>query len=321
MREAGTRVALLDRRLVLVSGKGGVGKTTLAATLGRLAAAQGRRTLLCEIEGTGDLAAALGLDALDYRPRLVRTGLFAMSMDLESQLDEYLRAYTRLPFLGRIGPLAKSLSFVATAAPGVQEMLVVGKLADETVRRYDLVVADAPATGHIVSHLTAPQIVGALARVGLIRSQTGRIAAFLSDPERTGLVIVTTPEEMPVGETLELAARVRHETAVDLAGVFVNRVRPVLFNRREEQVARRLARPTLSAVIERHLDGDVNAIFDAGRMASALRHSDAAQIRRLRAGLGAGVPLALLPDVLAAPSTRDPLEVLEDAMRAELGLE
>lgn len=284
------------------------------------AAQQGRRTLLCEIEPTGDIATTLGTDPLGYEPREVSPNVSAMSMDLEAQLREYLRVYTHVPLLGRLGPVAKSLTFVATAAPGVREMLVVGKLADETVHHYDLVVADAPATGHIVSHLAAPRTVNELARVGLIRSQTERISAFLSDPARTGLVIATTPEEMPVSETLELADRVRRETTVDLAGVFVNRVRPALFNRPEEQVMERLARPGALAELERHADGDLGAVFDAGRMAAALRHSDAAQIQRLRAGLGPAVPLVLLPFLFAPSSNREAVTLVARSLGEELDL-
>ncbi len=121
--------------------------------------------------------------------------------------------------VGRIGPLAKAFDFVATAAPGVREILTVGKLCYEVrERNYDLVVVDAPATGHIVGQLAAPQAINDLVKVGLIRLQTDWMLDILSDPRRTGLVAVTTPEEMPVTETIELAERVAAETTVRPVG-------------------------------------------------------------------------------------------------------
>ena len=129
-----------------------------------------------------------------------------MSMDTEASLREYLKLHLRIPVVGRIGPLAKAFDFVATAAPGVREILTVGKLCWEVrERHYDLVVVDAPASGHIVGQLAAPQAINDLVKVGLIRSQTDWMLEILSDARQTGLVAVCTPEEMPVSETLELA--------------------------------------------------------------------------------------------------------------------
>ena len=131
-------------------------------------------------------------------------------MDTEASLREYLKLHLRIPVVGRIGPLAKAFDFVATAAPGVREILTVGKFCWEVrERHYDLVVVDAPASGHIVGQLAAPQAINDLVKVGLIRSQTDWMLDILSDPRQTGLVAVCTPEEMPVSETLELAERVR----------------------------------------------------------------------------------------------------------------
>ena len=112
----------------------------------------------------------------------------------------------------------------------MREILTVGKLCYEVrENHYDLVVVDATSTGHIIGQLAAPQAINQLVRVGLIRLQTDWMLDILSDPASTGLVIVTTPEEMPVNETMELAGRVREETTVDLAAVVVNRVLPELF--------------------------------------------------------------------------------------------
>ncbi|RLE22373.1 MAG: anion-transporting ATPase, partial [Actinobacteria bacterium] len=142
--------ALLDLDLLWVTGKGGVGKTTTAAALAEVAARHGRRTLVCEMDAKGALANAFDVGTLSFEPTQVAPGLDAMAMNTEDSLREYLRLFVRIPFLGRIGPLAKTFDFVADAAPGVREILGVGKLCYEVKEEtYDLIVVDAEARGHI----------------------------------------------------------------------------------------------------------------------------------------------------------------------------
>jgi len=144
----GTVPDLLDLKLVFVTGKGGTGKTTVAAALAQLAALHGKRVLLCEGDGKGDVASLFETAPTDFDAREVAPGVFAMSMDTEASLREYLKLNLKIPVVGRIGPLAKAFDFVATAAPGVREILTVGKFCYEVrERHYDLVIVDAPATG------------------------------------------------------------------------------------------------------------------------------------------------------------------------------
>jgi len=198
--------------------------------------------------------------------------------------------------VGRIGPLAKAFDFVATAAPGVREILIVGKLCYEVREgHYDFVVADASATGHIVGQLAAPQAINEHVKVGLIRSQTDWMLDILSDPERTGLAVVTTPEEMPVNETMELSRRVKEETTVELAAVIVNRVLPELFGRTEEEVFEQLRRSENVANLSELARGDVEPILEAARLAVTLRRTGAGHLERLRAGIDPRVPMMYLP--------------------------
>ena len=130
-RLRGVTTQLLDKQLIFVTGKGGVGKTSVAAALAYLAAGAGKRTLVCEMDAKGALAAALDVATLEFTPRLVQEHLEAMAMDTEHALREYLKLFVRVPLVGRLGPLARTFDFVADAAPGVKEILGVGKLAYE----------------------------------------------------------------------------------------------------------------------------------------------------------------------------------------------
>ena len=218
---------LLDRKLLFVTGKGGVGKTTIASALALLGAQQGKKTLLAEVDAKGNLSDFFETGPTKFAERQIAPNLFAMSMDTEESLKEYLSLQLRLPLIARIGPLARTFDFVANAAPGVKEILTVGKFVWEVRRkRFDLIVVDASATGHIVGQLAAPQAINELVQVGLVRDQTGWMLDILRDPAQTGVVIVAAPEEMPVNETIELAGRIGEETVVDLAAVVVNRVLP-----------------------------------------------------------------------------------------------
>jgi anion-transporting ArsA/GET3 family ATPase len=281
---------------VFVTGKGGVGKTTVAAALAQLAADQGKRVLLCEVDAKGDLTALFEGPPTAFVEREVVPNVFVMSMDTEASLREYLKLHLRIPVVGRIGPLARAFDFVATAAPGVREILTVGKLCWEVrAGRYDLVVVDAAATGHIVSQLDAPQAINDLVKVGLIRTQTDWMLEILGDPQRTGLVAVATPEEMPVAETLQLAERVGNETSVRLSAVVVNRVLPELFGRREEVVFEEVADRANRVALSESVGGDVGPLLDGARLAVTMRRTRADHLDRLRAGLDPDVPVLLLP--------------------------
>ncbi len=291
-----TAPGLLDLRLVFVTGKGGVGKTTVAAALAQLAADRGQRVLACEVDAKGDLSSLFEAPPTGFTEREVAPGVFAMSMDTEASLREYLKLNLKIPVVGRIGPLAKAFDFVATAAPGVREILTVGKLCYEVrEHHYDLVVVDAPATGHIISQLAAPQAINDLVKVGLIRSQTDWMLEILSDPTRTGLVAVTTPEEMPVAETLELAERVAAETTVRLSAVVVNRVLPELFGRNEEEIFEELRRPEPVATLSERAGGDVEPVLEGARLAVTMRRTRVGHLERLRKGLDPAVPVLYLP--------------------------
>jgi anion-transporting ArsA/GET3 family ATPase len=290
---------LLDRKLLFVTGKGGVGKTTIAASLALLASQQGKRTLVGEVDAKGNLADFYETGPTSFREREVSPGLWAMSMDTEESLKEYLRLQLKVPLIAKIGPLARTFDFVANAAPGVKEILTVGKFLWEVrARSYDLIVVDAVATGHIAGQLAAPSAIQELVQVGLVRDQTGWMLDILGDPAQTGVVIVSAPEEMPVNETLELVDRLGTETVVDLAAVVANRVLPELFGRGEEEVFDRLRAVPEDALTDA-VGGPVHQLLDGAELAVSLRRTRSVHLARLRDELPEGTPVLYVPYLFA----------------------
>jgi anion-transporting ArsA/GET3 family ATPase len=313
-------VDLLDRRLLLVTGKGGTGKTSVTAALALLASQRGQRVLACEVDAKGDLADFFESSPSRFRPHEVQPGLFAMAMSTEESLQEYLHIQLRLPAVARLGPLARALDFVATAAPGVREILTIGKLVWEArERHFDLVVADAAPSGHVVGQLVAPRAIDELVRVGPVHDQTGWMLEILGDPAVTGLVVVTTPEEMPVNETIELVARVRAETNVDVAAIVVNRVLPELFSRTDEEVFERLRQPAVAGALSGAAGGPADTVFEAARLAVTLRRTRAGHLERLRRAVPADIPLLFLPYLFARGHGLRTTAQTADALSGELG--
>ncbi|MCI0679034.1 MAG: hypothetical protein L0Z63_08325 [Actinobacteria bacterium] len=220
---------MLDGRLIIVSGKGGVGKSAVSAGLALVAQRQGKRVLAVETGSPGGLSAHFSTTTLDFAPREVRPGLHAMHMVRSQALLEYLSLQLRLPGMGRFGPVARAFDALATAAPAVREIITIGKIYWEVqTERWDLVIADAPPTGQIGSYLRAPRTIAELVPTGRVRSQADSMAALLSDPTAIRLVLVNLAEELPTTETMETMEWLEGEDLVAPPTVMVNRVLPEL---------------------------------------------------------------------------------------------
>lgn len=217
------------QRLLIVSGKGGVGKSAVAAALAASAHRAGRSVLAIDVAGSGGLAAHFGIGSLAFAPRELRPGLHAMSIDRSKALIEYLQVQAGLPGILTLAPAARAFDALAGAAPGVREIVTLGKVLWETrSRRYDLVVADCLPTGQVTGLLRAPSTIAELVPTGRIRQQAEWMSDLLADPVATQLVLVTLAEELPVVETEETLAYLLDEKLVGNHKIVANRVLPEL---------------------------------------------------------------------------------------------
>jgi anion-transporting ArsA/GET3 family ATPase len=305
--------AILDRRLIFVTGKGGVGKSTVATALGLLAARSGLRTIVAELASQERVQQAFEQDAEPFQELELAPGLFTISIDPQNAMEEYLRIKTGA--LGHMLASSKLFGAFAMATPGMRELLSIGKVWElaQLQRRtsgatpYDLVIVDAPATGHGVGILRTPRTFAEIARVGPIAHQGRTIAATLADRDFTALVAVATAEEMPVNETLTIRDELERE-GLALDAVIVNSLYPARFSVRD---ARKLKKAL----------GEVDASASRGAIRAALSESARAaaqreQLERLHDGLQ--TDLVQLPYLFAEQVGRNELERLADAL--EVGL-
>ena len=272
-----------QKRLVFVTGKGGVGKSTVAAALGIAAARRGLRTIVAELSGQARAAQAFGVAAPSGEEVRLAENLHALSVDMEQAMEEYLHERA-----GRVGDLlAASRAFhaFAHATPGMRELLTIGKVwelaQDERRVRgtqpYDLVIVDAPATGHALGALRTPATFAEIARVGPIAHQGRTIDATLRDPAQTAVVAVALPEEMPVTETLHLRRRLRDAIGQEPAAVVMNACLP-------ERLGPRQAK-TVAEALEATTDHVAHTALRAALSQHARASAQREQLVRLTDGL------------------------------------
>lgn len=307
---------LSDKRLLFLTGKGGVGKSTVAIALGIAAARRGLRTCVAELTGQDRAAVAFGHRDGSSGARELRLAqdLWTIAIEPQHALEEYLSQKAG-PF-GDVLAGSRTFHGFVQATPGMRELLTLGKAWElaqpqrrsSEARPYDLVIVDAPATGHGLATLLTPRTFAEIAKVGPIASQGRQLDAFFTDPQASAVVAVALAEEMPVNETLRLRRELREQLGVELAATVVNALVPdrlgprqgATVARAEQEAADPLLRSALRAAHSEHLRA----------------RAQQAQVERLAAGLGSA-PLEL-PYLFTPAVDLDGLEALSTHLEALL---
>ena len=299
--------------VVVVAGKGGVGKTTVTAALAVLAARVGLRVLIVEVEGKSGLATAFGVPDLTYEEIDLAPGVRGRTLTPDEALVDWLEGNGFGRIARRLGTTGL-LDVVATAVPGMKDILVLGKVKSIEVRgEFDLIVVDAPAAGHAVSFLTSPLGLLDAVAVGPIRQQATDVVAMLSDPARCQVLLVTAPEETPVREATETAFALEDRVGVALLPIVVNGLYPEVGDPADDASAAAIAADAAAADVALTPD-EIAALVDA----TAFRRARA-EVQRVQADrLAAALPLAQLhlPFVFDGDIGRPQIEALATALGA-----
>jgi anion-transporting ArsA/GET3 family ATPase len=285
--------------VVFVTGKGGVGKTTVAVALGLRAAAAGKRTIVCEVSAQENASRIFEHTEIGFHEVEVAENLWSISIDPDESMREYVLLQLKVRAMRDMLFRSRIFNYLAAATPGLKELVTIGKIWElaqldrkvKSGRKYDLVIVDAPATGHGIGFLQTPRTFAAIARVGPIHSQAQQLDRLITDQEHTGVAIVALPEEMPVNESAALEHDLREEVGVAVDRVYMNGLYPERFSNQEAEQLAELS------------DGEDGAVRAAARAALSEHNrarSQRAQLARLRRRVEAPVrtlPFLFEPDL------------------------
>jgi anion-transporting ArsA/GET3 family ATPase len=290
---------LLDKRLVIVTGKGGVGKTTVSVALGMRAAAEGKRTIVCEVSSQENASRMFDHTTIGFHEVELEKNLWSISIDPDESMREYVLLQLKVRAMRDMLFRSRIFNYLAAATPGLKELVTIGKIwelarLDRKARsgnKYDLVIVDAPATGHGVGFLQTPRTFAAIARVGPIHSQAQTLDRFITNHQNTGVAIVALPEEMPVNESAALEHDLTEEVGVAVDRVYLNGLYPERFSKAEAERLCQLAEGE---------DGAPRAAARAALSEYGRARSQRAQLARLRRRVQAPVktlPFLFEPDL------------------------
>jgi anion-transporting ArsA/GET3 family ATPase len=302
-------------RVVIVAGKGGVGKTTVTAALASAAAAAGMSVLIVEVEGKSGLAACFGEAPLTYEEAELRPHLRARTLTPDDALLEYLDDHGMRRISRRLSR-SGALDVVSTAVPGMRDILVLGKVKQlERAGVADLIVLDAPAAGHAVSFLLSARGMLDAVKVGPVNRQAADVVELLSDPARCRVMLVTLPEETPVNELVETAYAIEDRAGVALGPLVVNACMPVLAGLESEPEQARAA--VAAADPAAGLDPALAAsLADAEAFRAGLQEREARQCARLAQRLP--LPQLRLPFVFTPELGPAELDLLATELTAQV---
>jgi len=287
---------------VIVTGKGGVGKSTVSLAMAMAAAERGKRTILCEVSAQERLSQAFHRAEVGFHEVEMAENLWAISIDPDESMKEYLLIQLKVKAMRDLLVNSRIFGYLAAATPGLRELVTFGKVWElaqpnrrvKGGREYDLVIVDAPATGQGVGFLQTPRTFANVARVGPIRSQAETLDAYITNHRKTGVALVALPEEMPVNESAALERRLTDDVGASVDRIVMNGLYPDRFSAHE--VAR------LEPLAER----------DDGRVRAACR----AAIRQSRRAATHREQLARLEELTEAP-----ISTLPFLFEPQLGIE
>jgi anion-transporting ArsA/GET3 family ATPase len=316
---------VLDKRLIFVTGKGGVGKSTVSAALGVAAARRGKRTIICEVAQQERMSSVFHREGVGYHETEIGEDLYAFSIDPQRALEEYLLLQIKVKPLYDLMFKNRIFTYFAAATPGLRELVTVGKVwelaqLDRRVKRgakYDTVIVDAPATGHGIGILRTPKTFSDIARVGPVKRQADAINRFITDPELTAVCAVAWPEEMPVNETLDLQRNLHAELGLGLDRLFMNGLYPELFSEDEAGIVReRLEHDESNGA-----DGSDLAVLRRAALRAAVsehRRAGTQQVQLERLARDSGQQPVVLPFLFRPQLDMDAVEDLADVIEEQL---
>jgi Mrp family chromosome partitioning ATPase len=301
---------LLDRRFLFVVGKGGVGKTTVATGLALAASRRNKKVLLALVNCKERVSQLLDTEPIGSEIVSVRENLDVVNMTPDAALEEYglmilkVKAVFNAVFKNRL------VRAFLKGTPGLEAWSMLGKAfyhacPPKGEPGYDLVIVDAPATGHALDMLRVPFVIENVAPPGLLRRDASRAADMFRDPERAGAVLVTLPEYMPTNETIELSDALANELEIPVLHLVINRVLDVLFAEKERPVLE-----TLPSKIAK--DSDIRGLAVAGKRRALRETVQARAVRRVRGHIDA--PCSELPSYNGLEKDTAAIEALSEAL-------
>ena len=275
--------SLFERRVIIVAGKGGTGKSTISAALGISAAKAKKKALLAETSDNNALGPLFRLEPLTQTPRELDPGLWGARINPRSVLEEYIQRYVTNTYISRRITRSNLFEHIAAATPGLKEIMTLSQIWRWEKKKnsdgspfFDIIIVDSPATGHGLSLLRVPDTLLSMLRKGPIADQTEWVSEMLHDPEKTCIASVTIPEELPVNETLEFQRHIENDLGMKVSATIANMVYPEIFTPDEQSRIEKLYQKTGEKA-----ETSVRQVLIAAHREITRRHLQMPYIRRL----------------------------------------